>query len=122
VTRRASPEDDLESAITDYLALVLPDEVVTFHVPNEGKRSFGQQRKMKRLGMVAGVPDRCFIHNGGVSFIEVKAPKKYCTPVQKDMQERLFNAGANIDVCRSVEEVEHALIGFGIPLKQRVFA
>ncbi len=111
-------EDQLEKLVTDYLAIALPDDVVTWHTPNGGYRlSVAMRAKIKRLGVVAGIPDRMFLYNGQLSFIEMKAPKGKISKAQTQMMMRLKLAGATGRVCRSLEEVKHALIAFGIPLK-----
>lgn len=57
-----------------------PALVTWFHVPNEGKRGKKYGGILKACGVLAGVPDYCFIHRKqGVaepvaSFLEMKAP------------------------------------------------
>ena len=45
----------------------------------------------------AGWPDRCFIANGRVAFVELKAPGKKPTPLQEARMNQLRHAGAKAE-------------------------
>lgn len=55
--------------------------------------------KMATVGAhgTAGWPDRCFIANGQVAFVEVKAPGKKPTPLQEARMSQLRHAGAKTE-------------------------
>ena len=55
------------------------------------------------------VPDRLFIRDGRVVFIEFKRPGGKLTSGQEREIERLRRAGAEVHVCYSVEEACRAL-------------
>ena len=121
-------EDQLEEAITRYLEVVLPDDCVAFHIPNGARCSRSQALKLKRAGMKDGIPDRGVLYGGITYYIEAKRPKiigvqekGQLRPSQKKTFPEMEQAGAFIRVCYSLEDVEAALIAFGIPLKRRVF-
>lgn len=52
----------------------------------------------------AGVPDRLFLRDGKVIFIEFKAPGKISTPIQRVQQDRIRRLGFEVYVCDSVED------------------
>lgn len=52
------------------------------------------------------VPDRLFIKNGRVVFIEFKTEKGRLTPGQEREKRRLEAHGAEVYVCRTVNEVK----------------
>lgn len=56
-----------------------------------------------------GVPDRIFIKDGRVVFIEFKAPGAKPTALQWRMINRLIAQGCEVHVCDSVEAACHAL-------------
>ena len=58
---------------------------------------------------VRGVPDRIFIRDGVIVFIEFKAPGKKPTPLQAQTITRLRLQGMTVHVCDSVESACHAL-------------
>lgn len=55
------------------------------------------------------VPDRVFIRDGRVVFIEFKRPGGALTPGQTREIARMRRAGAEVHVCYSVEEAKVAL-------------
>jgi len=55
------------------------------------------------------VPDRIFIRDGEVVFIEFKAPGKTATVSQQRMIEKLRDHGMTAHVCNSVEGGRYAL-------------
>ena len=55
------------------------------------------------------VPDRIFIKDGRVVFVEMKRPGGKLTEGQAREIERLQNAGAEVFVCFSVQEAKEAL-------------
>ena len=56
-----------------------------------------------------GVPDRIFIRQGRIVFIEFKAPGAKPTKLQNRMIERLCVQGCTVYVCDSVESACDAL-------------
>ena len=57
----------------------------------------------------AGVPDRIFIRQGEVVFIEFKAPGRTTTPLQDHTIKKLRGEGMNVHICDSVEGASNAL-------------
>lgn len=45
-----------------------------FHIPNGGKRDPITAARMKSIGVIAGIPDMCWIFDGNVVFFEFKKP------------------------------------------------
>ncbi len=71
------------------------EHVTTFvwHVPNGQRRTGGESRMAKALGMMAGVPDLCFVLRGGqAGFLEVK--REGATPSMVSPYQRLFGRKA----------------------------
>lgn len=78
--------------------------------------------RLKACGMIAGVPDILVVHNGQILGVELKTAKGRVSYVQQLAHARLRAAGAYVVTCRSLAEVEGALLGFGVPLSARVAA
>ena len=53
-----------------------------------------------------GVPDRTFIFNGRVVFVEFKAPGEVPTPLQRAIVRQMLDHGASVFVIDSVEQVK----------------
>jgi hypothetical protein len=120
VARRQHPEDELQASICDYLGLALPADAVCFAIPNGGKRHAREAARMKRLGVVAGVPDLCIVHRGRALFLELKAARGVVSAAQREMIRKLIYCGAAVCVVRSVAEAEAALREACVPLRGRV--
>lgn len=114
------PEQDLHRQVWKYLLVALPDNTFAFHPANGGYRTPMESSILKGLGVVAGVPDIIVIHWGKVCGIELKAPKGRLTMDQVACHQALRNAGCDIEVCRSIEEVEAALLKWKIPLRASI--
>ena len=106
--KRAKPrhlEDSFQEDVIRQARLMLRREVVYFHVPNGGKRNVREAAKLKKMGVLAGVPDLAFVRAGALYFIECKAGANKTTPIQDATIAALTEAGAQIAVCRTLEEV-----------------
>ena len=114
-------ESALQAAVAQYLAVALPQDAFSVHVPNEGRRGWQAQREFKRSGAKTGFPDLLIIWRGAAHLIELKAQKKYPSPEQRAVHALLNAAGATVHVCRSVAEVEMVLNVLGIPLHATCF-
>ena len=116
-------EAQLQAASAKWLALKLPKTFIAIHVPNEGRRSWAAGKRLKSQGMTAGVPDWLII-GGGYDFdstplgriyaVELKSRKGSLAPAQRAFHARLAAAGVPVAVCRSLEEIEAALKGWGV--------
>ena len=116
-------ETNIESAITQYLDRALPLDAVHFHISNEGKRGWIQQRAFKRAGGKAGIPDRCILWEGEAFFIETKRPKSgRLSAKQDEMRGLICRAGCGWAMATNVQQVEDALVLWGIPLRARIAA
>lgn len=50
-------------------------KLTMFHVPNGGQRGRVESNRLKSIGVVAGIPDLCWLYNGKAYFFEMKRPK-----------------------------------------------
>ena len=116
-----TPEDRLQISVAGYLDLALPVGAVWFHIANQRQTSARMGAKLKRMGVKPGVPDICIIWRGRSIFIELKTPKGRTSPAQEAVMSALTMAGAVVNVCRSLEDVQGFLATI-IPLKGRLAA
>jgi hypothetical protein len=120
MTRR--PEQALHIAVADFLRVALPAHVIWNHVPNGGARSKAEAGIFKEMGVRAGWPDIQIIHKGRLYGIELKADRRKPSDAQEKCHADLMLAGADVDTCRSLDEVERRLKLWGIPLIGRIAA
>ena len=116
---RNRPEQKLQQEIGQYLDFALPKDAFWFAVPNAARRGVVEAMNFKRMGMKAGIPDIVIIHCGLAFACEIKTGKGKLSPAQVLMHYRLARAGMRVAVCRSIEDVETALVGWAFPLAAR---
>lgn len=118
--RRRHLEDDLQAAVCTFLKWSLPPNAMFWAVPNGGKRHTLEAQRMTRLGVRAGIPDLHVVHACKLYCLELKAPKGVLSAHQVQTIEKLNECGVPVATVRSVEDVEHALKTWGIPLSGRL--
>ncbi len=120
MTRR--PEQELQRQVIALFGAVLPADVFWAHYPAGGKRSRIEAAIFKGLGVVAGTPDLILIRNGCTYWIELKSAKGSLTMNQVAVHQRLRNAGALVETCRSVDDVIDVLTRWKFPLRGQLAA
>lgn len=103
------PEDALQKTVVEFLDRALPESAQFFAVPNGGKRTKVEGGIFKATGVKPGVPDLAVIYNGVFHGIELKAGRNKPTDVQKERHRLLRAAGARIEVCWTVDQVQNFL-------------
>lgn len=120
-----SKEDPVQIAIKAYLEATLPSGWIVQHTANK-PRSAQQGAREKRLGAKAGWPDLGIYgpdpdlpeaepRIGRTYFIEVKAPRGATSAEQREMHDRLMDAGFRVGVARSVDEAAKLVARWGLP-------
>lgn len=78
-----------------------------FHIPNGGVRGRVAGNRMKSIGVVAGVPDFCWLVNGRVYFIELKNPDDgVVSGKQKEIHFIFAKQGFDVAVIRTKDEFQ----------------
>jgi hypothetical protein len=95
-------ESDIVSSICDYLAL---RKHFFWRQNTGGMYREGRFFSLPKYAM-RGVSDIIVVHTGRPYFLEVKRPKSYQSPDQKEFQKRAEAAGAYYAVVRSIEDVQ----------------
>jgi hypothetical protein len=109
-------EYELHCAIWDYMAWAVLPPTVCFTVGHGGyKLTKRAAVRLKRAGLVPGIPDVALIHDGRAHFIEIKTATGRLSPDQVMMRDRLAASGARVATARSVPEVERLLDAWSIP-------
>ena len=100
----APKEEEILSAILDYLVLRSPDGVWTTVEPRGGFINGSATRKVYAAGV--GVPDIVGCLEGRFVGIEVKTAKGSLRKTQEEFRDRLQAAGGFSGVCRSIDDTE----------------
>lgn len=121
MSARGAPEAKLQMNVRRYLMVALAPP----HVPGSiiwtaslagVNLSMAARTKAKAMGVTRGWPDLQFLFPDGVTrYIELKAGASL-SPEQRDFRDRTSRHGI-FAVCRSVEDVEAALRGWGAQLR-----
>ena len=123
-------ETQEHAAIAAYFRMPgLGGNAVAFHIRNERAGDW-QRINAFKMGMLPGVPDWCIIDGGRAGFIEMKERgwrnKKLVNRTAKltakeerqiEVHNRLKLAGAWVEICETLEEVQAALANHGVPLR-----
>jgi hypothetical protein len=109
-----APELAIHEAIVDALKVLLKPGILYWHTPNEGERDDAYAYRLKRMGVLAGVPDLLFIMPGGrVAFIEVKTPEGTLSLAQKAFRDSAIASGCQYAVAISVTDALRTLQEWG---------
>lgn len=100
-------EYNIQVACVTWFRLQYPHHLI-YHVPNGERRDAVTGARLKRSGVVAGVPDLVIPYANGKHshlYIELKAGSSgRVSANQKHVIEQLKEGGACVAVCRSVDD------------------
>jgi hypothetical protein len=112
--RTAQPEQQIQRAVFQHLAIRAASTVFAFHPANGGWRSPVEAAIFSGLGVRARVPDIFAIHAGKCYALELKAPGGRLTPVQRDAHAALTAAGATVEVAYGLDDALARLEAWGL--------
>jgi hypothetical protein len=115
--KRRQPEFEFHCCVGDYLRTALAADVRWFHVPNGEHRTQATGERLKRMGVMPGVPDIIILHAGRTLWLELKSNKGKLSPTQEDWREFLCNNGFAFYCCNTLDQVQASLKANGIPLR-----
>jgi hypothetical protein len=112
--RAAQPEQQIQRAVFEHLAIRAASTVFAFHPANSGWRSPVEAAILKGMGVRAGVPDIIAIKGGRCYALELKVPDGRLTPVQRDAHAALAAAGATVEVAYGLDDALARLEAWGL--------
>jgi hypothetical protein len=119
--RMQRPEQDLHRAVARFLDAALAPGVFWTSLDHAGGGPVvGAFRKAR--GVRKGLPDIMVVHHGRADFIELKGPKGRVSEAQKEIGGDLVIAGCRVAVARSIEDVQDAVLKWGVPLRGLIAA
>jgi hypothetical protein len=120
VTAIPVSEYDFHRTVAAYLSRALPGDTLWFHPANGGYRRASEAGRLKSMGVLPGMPDIGVVNIGRIVWLELKSRKGRLSSAQSYCHERLRNAGSQVYVCKTLEDVATALDAAGIPKKPRI--
>lgn len=116
--RMRDAEGPIHRSVTAYLRRSLPSGWLVTHAANK-PRSAQQGAREKAMGAMAGWPDLQILGPGpdGPSawFMEIKAPGGKLSEAQRDVIDRIMDAGFPVRIIRSVEDARKAVADWRLP-------
>lgn len=108
---RDDPEHRFQVAVATYFKYALPPDILWTATLNGAYLTINQRVRMKASGLRPGIADLLLVHNGRVLMLELKSKIGTLSADQKAYRDAL---GENYITAQTIEEVEGALIGWGI--------
>ena len=125
-SRRRQPEGAFQRQVAAYLDATLQHPAIWTHIPSGGKRDAKTAALLKASGAKAGWPDCLIVYEIDdrtcVLGIELKVGKGRMSDAQEDIQEAFWDCHANYVVCRTLKEVNTALLAHAVPTRGRIAA
>lgn len=113
--KRDNPEERLQSSVVQHLMLRGTPDTIWYHPANGGLRSKRTAIRMKKLGVVAGVPDLAFVlSDGRAAYMELKAPKGVLSPAQKAFRDKCSRMEVEYAVVSSLDTALDILTAWGV--------
>ena len=98
------PEQALQKAVLEHLAVRAVQGTYWFHVGNGGYRTPLEAKVFKSLGVRPGVPDLIIINDGRTYGLELKSHGQSLTPVQRTAHVLMRQAGAIVETAVGIDE------------------
>ena len=117
MTRRGTPEADLQRAVVHALRVALPRSAIIHHSANEvtepGPRGARRQAILTGMGVHPGFADLMVLCDGRVLFLELKAPKGRLRPSQEAFRDAVRAQGFGWALVRSLDDALGTLADHG---------
>jgi hypothetical protein len=108
----------LQQACATFLSATLPRDCYWTSVDaGQGAMNLRAAQMRKARGVRAGFVDMLVVWGGRFYGVELKGSKGRLSDIQQITHAQIRDAGGQVEVCHSVEELERALRAWGIPLR-----
>lgn len=117
MTRRRTPEADLQRAVVTALRFALPKGAIVHHSANEvteaSPRGACKQAILVGMGVYPGFADLVVLCEGSALFLELKSPKGRLTPAQEAFRDTVLAQGFGWALVRTLDDALGALADHG---------
>ena len=107
-------ESVIQTAIVEWLNVVLPKGYRCFAIPNGARRTASGRAANAVAGLTPGVPDLAIIGRGHIWFVEVKGPRGIVSDAQEEFLAWCATTGTPYCIARSVDDVRVALMNWNV--------
>ena len=112
--KRDKPEERLHTALVAILRLEIINSVYWFHPANGEKRPISTGILLQKMGVRPGAPDLMFLAQGRFYGLELKAPKNYQSPSQRQTEKDIVAAGGAYAVAKSIRDALIQLVEWNL--------
>ena len=123
MTRRNTPEADLQRSVVQALRFALPRTAIIHHCANEvteaGPRGARRQAILVGMGVHAGFAELTVLSEGRVLIFELKAPKGRLRPEQEAFRDAVLAQGFGWAQVRSLDDALGTLADNGFTSRVR---
>lgn len=112
--RRNRPEQEIQRALFQHVAVRATRGTLTWHTPLSGARNKTEAAILRGLGTVPGIPDILALKAGRLVAIELKVPGGRLSPAQRETIAALKAAGARVEIADSLDDALSHLERWGI--------
>lgn len=109
-------ESDEQAALYRWINFMIPkfpELENLYHIPNEGKRSDSEGARLKREGLIPGMPDLCLPSaHGGYHALYIEMKRTQSARVTKEQSERIMKLtllGNYAVICYGWEEAQKVI-------------
>ena len=111
-------EGRIQSAIVDFLRLVLTPDYIVYANANAARRTAGGRASNGVAGLLPGIPDLSVVcPDSGILFFEVKTPRGRLSEAQQHVIRQLLKNGTRVAVVTTIADVEAKLAIWNIPTR-----
>ena len=111
-------EETIQVSIVEWLRLVLPGALI-WHTPNGGWRDPREAAKLKRMGVLPGIPDIIVFMEGAFAFsLECKTQRGTLSDDQKNVHSIMRLLGFKVATVRGIDESRQALASWGVKTRE----
>jgi hypothetical protein len=117
MSRRNTPEADLQRAVVEVLRIALPREAIVHHSANEviepGPHGARRQAILVGMGVHPGFADLIVMSEGRILFLELKSLRGRLHPSQEAFRDAVLAQGFGWALVRSIDDALGALADHG---------
>ena len=116
-SNRRYEEYGLQKGVAEFFEYKATPGLAWLAIEVGGYRHPAEAARLKACGVKKGTPDGLVVWRGQPVFIELKSERGRLSPAQKSFHEYLRQAGAQVEVIRSLEQLEALLKRLGVNSK-----
>ncbi len=104
----ATSEHNHQAIVIAWFRMKYKDAII-FAIPNGGNRNITEAARLKKEGVLAGIPDLVVIGKNKLFFIEMKNESGRLSATQKTIHEKINRLGFAVHTCYGYKEAQEKI-------------